>query len=144
MGCHLIFRPSLAMRQNRSMFQSLYTTFFELYRNLTDISRARFDTSRPTQAPIGGMRTTISRGPAFFNSESQTHASQPRASGMGPASYMGAVYEGRRVSEHNRARQRYWVYCLAAKVQAALLSCGYVNYWMVNKLVLLSSHNCEL
>lgn len=66
-----------------------------MYWNLTDSCRAQCGTSQPTQVPIEGMRTTSSRGPAFFNSESQAGASQLRASGMGPASYVGAPHEGR-------------------------------------------------
>ena len=79
-------------------------TFRKQYCNLTNACRAQCGTSQPTQAPNEGMRTTASRGPTFFNSESQARASQLRARGMGPASYVGAPHEGRRIPGPNMGR----------------------------------------
>jgi len=94
------------MNQNKVCFKAV-TTFPKQYRNLTNSCRAQCGTSQPTQAPNGGMRATASRGTAFFNSKSQARASQLRASGMGPASYVGAPHEGRR---------NHGVYHVVAKV----------------------------
>ena len=87
-----------------SKSSSTISRWYRTLHTLLELSRAPHSQHRLS------LRTTASLGPALFNHRSRVRTSQPRASEMITASYVGANQERRRISEHNRTRRWCWIY----------------------------------